>query len=330
MKKLMILTNHSIMLFKFRKELISELANSYKVFICVPTGDFTDEFVKMGCVMIDIPVDRRGVNLVTDLVLLFRYVKIILSIKPDIVITYSIKPNIYGSLASQLLKKRYFVNITGLGTAFKKRLLSKIIISLYKYALKSAEVVFFENQENKDFFLQKSIVTNDQACLLKGAGVNINEFEYSEYPECNDVTSFLFVGRIMKEKGVDELFSVIPEIKKKYPKTEFVFIGWYEDDYQNKVKILDKAGLITYCGFQADVRPFVKKSHCIILPSHHEGMSNTLLEGASMGRPLITSNIHGCKEVVIDKVTGFLSKVEDTNDLYQKIEEFIRLPYEKK
>jgi galacturonosyltransferase len=315
------------MLYKFRKELIYELSKENKITISLPKGEYADEFQDMGCELVDTFVDRRGVNPFTDSRLVFQYFKIIKRVNPDIIITYSIKPNIYAGLASKMLNIAYYPNITGLGTAFEGGILTKFVRLLYKQALVKAKVVFFENSDNLQIFEDYKIIGKQQAYLLNGAGVNLHEYNFADYPEETEKITFLFVGRIMKEKGVEELFQAISAVRSKYPEVQFDFLGWYEEEYRNTVELLAAQGMIHYYGFQTDVKPYIQKAHCIILPSHHEGMSNTLLESAAMGRPLIASNIFGCKEVVCDGVNGYLTNVKDSEDLSNKIVQFIELPY---
>lgn len=162
---------------------------------------------------------------------------------------------------------------------------------------------------------------------MNGAGVNLQEYIYEEMPTYESIR-FLFIGRVMKEKGIDELFAVARRIKKEYANVEFHIVGPFEDDYKEVVEVLEKENVIQYFGFQEDVKPFIKNVHCFVLPSYHEGMANTLLECAAMGRPLITSDIHGCKEAVRDN--GILVKVMDEEDLYRGVMEFIQLPEEEK
>lgn len=324
MKRILILANFDVGLYKFRKELIQELLNQgNEVYISLPDGALVRKLEAMGCKFVDTYVDRRGINPKTDMKLLLFYRKLVKSIHPDLVITYTIKPNIYGGLVCRELKVPYAVNITGLGTAFQNEgMLKKIVTILYRSALKKAKVVFFENVENKQVLIEEKIVREEQTCVLNGAGVNLEEYPFCEYPS-EDETRFLFVGRVMKEKGVDELFAVAEKIKKEYDNVFFDIIGPMEDDYKNRIQELVKNGIIEYHGYQEDVKPFIQKCHCFILPSYHEGMANTLLEAGAMGRPLITNNIPGCKEAILDGENGYLCRLKDAKDLYLKVMTFI-------
>lgn len=331
-KKILILANLDVGLYKFRKALIKELLDQgNEVYISLPKGMLVEKMEEMGCHFIETPVDRRGINPVTDLKLMMRYFKMISKVKPDLVITYTIKPNIYGGMIARLKKVPYAINITGLGTAFQnENMIKKLVVFLYKLACKKAKVIFFENAENKKVLLKNHILKEQQACLLKGAGIDLDEYSMTPYQQESRNIRFLFIGRVMKEKGVEELFKAAKNIKKIYPEASFDIVGPMEDDYKERIHSLTKNGIIYYYGYQEDVKPFIKKSDCFVLPSYHEGMANTLLECASMGRPLITSRIHGCMEAVREGENGYLVEVGNARDLEEKMRKFIELSYEEK
>jgi len=332
MSTILILANNDVGLYKFRKELIQELIrNGNKIYISLPFGSFVKPLIEMGCVFIDTPIDRRGMNPLKDIKLLFKYIVMIKKLRPSMVITYTVKPNIYGGIASRLMRTKYVVNITGLGSAFQKdALVRKIIVNLYRLSCKRAKVVFFENEDNQRLFIENNIVHKNQTFKLNGAGVNLEEYKACEYPKDTEEIRFLFIGRIMKEKGIDELLEVAKDVKQKYRKVVFDLVGPMEENYDEVINEFVRKGIIHYHGFQQNVKPYIRQAHCFVLPSYHEGMANTLLECAAMGRPLITSNIHGCKEAIIDGKTGYLVKVRDKTDLMRQIIRFIELPYEEK
>lgn len=327
----LILANDKDGLYNFRKKLIDKLKIfDNKIILAFPSNDVKADENLFDCRVINTPIDRRGINPFKDYLLYRRYKKIIKEIKPDVVITYTIKPNIYGSLAAKK-KSKYFVNITGLGSAFQKKgLLKKIIILLYKKSLKNVEKVFFENTANKNIFIENNIIPTEKAVVLNGAGVDLQKFEYSEMIDSYPIT-FLFIGRIMKEKGINEFINAATKLKQEYQdKIKFEIIGNYEEDYKKELETLNDLDIISYYGFQHDVKPYIEKVHCIVLPSYHEGMSNSLLEAAAMGRPLIASDINGCKEAIIEGQSGYLCKVKDSESLYQKMKEYYNLPFENK
>lgn len=325
MKNVLILGNNSVGLYIFRGDLIRALSQTNKVCASTPDNGFFSEIEELGCRVIETPIDRRGVNFVTDLGLLRRYRAMIKEEKPDLVITYTIKPNIYGGLACRMAKIPYAVNITGLGTAFQTRgALRTLVTFLYKIALKKAKVVFFENAENRQIFIDEKIIPAEKTYLLNGAGVNTDTFSYAAYPE-SEFVRFLFVGRVMKEKGIDELFAAMERLRSEGENCCLDVLGEYEDNYVDTIKRYETQGWLRYYGHQNDVRPYIEKSHCFVLPSYHEGMANTNLECAAMGRPLITSNIPGCKEAVVAEVSGFLCKPRDSESLYKAMKRFLRL-----
>lgn len=330
--KILILTNLDVGLYQFRKELLEELVRKgYKVFMSLPDGPLINNLTDIGCEYIETPLDRRGINPLKDFKLIKKYRKIVKDINPDLVITYTIKPNIYGGLVCRMKKIPYAVNITGLGTAFQnKGILKTLVTFLYKIGLKKAKVVFFENEENRQILISEKIVKEEQTCRLDGAGVNTKRYALAEYPIDCSKTRFLFMGRVMKEKGVDELFSAMHRLWTEKVPCELVMLGVYEENYESVIEKYSQEGWLKYYGFQEDVKPFIVDSHCFVLPSWHEGMANTNLECASMGRPVITSNIHGCLEAVEDGVSGYLSEKQNADDLYRVMKKFVELSYEER
>ena len=329
-KKILVVTNHSYMLWQFRRELIQRLMEDAEVVISTPFVGHEQDFAAMGCRMLETDVDRRGINPVTDFRLYNTYVKILKTERPDMVVTYSIKPNIYAGFVCRLHKIPYCVNVQGLGTAFQKKWLAKIVTVMYRMALKKAKTVFFENAENAKIFREKKITPAWQQTVLPGAGVNLESYSYQEYPN-NDKVRFLYLGRIMKEKGMDELFWAVQELQKKYV-GQFVLdlVGFFEDEYKEQVEKLTRDGVAVFHGFQENPRPYYGKADCVVLPSYHEGMSNVLLEAAAIGRPLITSDIPGCREAVKQGISGLLCPVKDRNALLHTMEDFLKLSKEER
>ncbi len=319
--RVLILANLDIGLYKFRKELIEELLHqNHEVIISLPDGDLVKPFEQMGCTFIDTPVDRRGINPKTDIKLFLRYKKMMKEVNPDLVITYTIKPNIYGGIAAQLANKQYAVNITGLGTAFEEAgLVRTIVVNLYKFALKRAKAIFFENSSNRDELLSFGCCSKGKTCVLNGAGVNTETYSYQRYPH-NDKVKFLFVGRIMKEKGIDELFEAMKRLIGEGEKCFLDVVGPFEENYKHKLEQYENEGWLKYHGYQEDVRPFIAACDCFVLPSYHEGMANTNLECASSGRPIITSNISGCKEAVVEG-SGLLCEPKNGDSLYETMKQ---------
>lgn len=328
--RVMILANFDVGLYQFRKELIEELLKENEVIISLPYGELVEPLKKMGCKFIDTPVDRRGINPATDLKLFNEYRRLLKQENPDLVITYTIKPNVYGGLSCRLAHIPYAVNITGLGTAFENGgLLKQIVVALYKVACKKAKVVFFENEGNRQIFVREKIVMESQTHRLNGAGVNLDKYQVTEYPKGEKI-KFLFMGRVMAEKGIDELFEAMKKLVADGFNCELDVLGGYEEDYKEKIQKCEGEGWLHYHGYQKDVKPFIEKCHCFVLPSWHEGMANTNLESAASGRPVITSNIPGCMEAVVNGVSGFLAERKNVEDLYRVMKKFAELPYEER
>lgn len=330
MKKILILANSSGGLYQFRKELIQEMImDTNEVYVSTPFNSNVDDLKKLGVSLIETSINRRGMNPIKDFSLLIAYFNIVKKVRPDLIITYTIKPNLYGGLIARMLKKQYAINITGLGTAFQNDgFLKKMVVTWYRFVCKSVKVVFFENIGNKEVFVSNKIVAEEKCVCLNGAGVNLEQFYFKEYPNDEEILHFLFIGRIMKEKGIEELFYAIERLTNEGNKIVLDILGEYEDNYKMQIEEYVSRGIVNYYGYQKDVKPFIEKCHCFVLPSYHEGMANVLLESAAMGRPIITSNIHGCKEAVKDN--GFLCEVKNGESLYQEIKKFIDLEYEKK
>ena len=328
-KKFLVLTNHSYMLWQFRRELMGALLEKGEVVIGVPFGENVEDFQELGCRMIDIELERRSMNPLNELKLYKAYKKLIKEENPDVVITYSIKPNVYGGFACRRAKKTYCVNVQGLGTAFQKAGLAQLVTIMYRVALKGAKVVFFENQANADLFINKKIVPKEKICVLNGAGVNLERYSYKEYPK-NEKLHFLYLGRIMKEKGIDELFASVLELKRRGYDFVLDLVGFFEDEYKEAVDRLVNDGIAVFHGFQKNPVPFYENADCVVLPSYHEGMSNVLLESAAIGRPVITSDISGCREAVVPDKSGYLCQVKNTISLLNAMENFCKLSREER
>lgn len=336
--KILIICNYSSGLYTFRGMLIQELIKKgHTVKAIVPELDDEHEkeaerkLEKLQCTLKRIPMERRGMNPVHDLALMKKYYKTVKKMNPDLVLTYTIKPNIYGGMVCRMLKVPYVVNITGLGTAFQgNEMLKKLVTGMYKTALKKVKIVLFENTENRDIFVNEKIIPKNKTYVLAGAGVDLEHFHYADYPEEDDVTRFLFIGRVMQEKGIDELFESMRRLNKNGYKCSLDVLGGFEENYSEKIKAYEKEGWLHYQGYQNDVRPFIEESHCFVLPSWHEGMANTNLENAAMGRPVITSKIHGCMEAVEDGVTGYLCEKQNVEELYLAMEKMCKLSCEER
>lgn len=325
MMKILILTNHDLGLYKFRKELLETLLADNEVFVSLPKGVFTDRIIEMGCHYIETTFERKGKNPFKDLELLEFYKKTIRQIHPDVVLTYTIKPNVYGGLACQQLRVPYIANVTGLGSAIENGgLLQFISLNLYKLGLRKADLVFFQNEANRDFMIEKSAVKDNYA-MLPGSGVNLKQYSVEDFPDDTTI-DFTYVGRLMKEKGFELYVKAAEFIAKKYPNTRFHVCGPDEDHYHDLVKKLNDEGVLVYEGYVEDMKEVYRRVQCTIHPTYYpEGMSNVLLESLACARPIITTDRPGCREIVDDGVNGFVVRQNDLDDLIEKIEKYLSL-----
>lgn len=328
-KKILFLANHFITLYSFRKELIKQLIeDGHTVYLSIPVDEQNKYFEDLGCKVISTDIDRRGVNPINDLSLILQYRNIFNRIKPDIIFSYTIKPNIYGSLVSNG-KYKQVCNITGTGATFlKKSLVSEICKFLYKISVRDCYKVFFQNSGDRDFFINNGMVENNYA-MLPGSGCNLEENPYVPLPSV-DVIRFIFIGRVMRVKGIDEYIEAAKTIKSKYRNTEFFVAGWIEEErYKEIIGENVKKGIINYIGFRKDIKDWIAKCHCTVLPSHGgEGVPNVLLESAATGRICIGSNINGTMDVIENEVTGFVFEKGSAQDLVKNIEKMLSMSFE--
>lgn len=333
-KKIALLANDTTYTYNLRLALIKELIDKkYEVYIVAEILKFKDELESIGCHLINIDIGRHGTNPLSDFKLMKQYKKILKHIKPDYVLSYNIKPNVYGGMACKSIKTKFMPNITGLGTALEyPGIMQKITITLNKIGLKNASVVFFQNSENMEFFEKNKILSKKtKMVLLPGSGVDLEKHELLDYP--NDKTiKFLYIARIMKDKGIDIYLETAKVIKKKYPNTEFHICGYCDDDkYKEILKQYEKDKIIIYHGEQKDMIPFFKNAHCIVHPSYYpEGMSNVLLEAAAHGRPIICTDRSGCRETVNDGESGFIVPIKNAKKVIEYTEKIINMPYKER
>ena len=322
MKKILILSNSSGGLYDFRNELLLKLLEEYQVTVSLPDQVRTKELSEEGCKVVHTPINRRGVNPIEDMKLLKAYRKLLKDERPDLVLTYTIKPNIYGGFCCGCMKIPYISTITGLGSTFQKKgMLLKVIVTMYRMGLKKAAYVFFQNEENQKIFDSFHIKGKDSR-LVKGSGVNLDRHCFEAYPEREEV-HFLFVGRMMKEKGIEELLAAAKELSS--PKVIFELLGYCDEDYQDKLDDFEKRGMIRQLGFDPNVHEYLKNCSALVLPTYHEGMSNVLMEASATGRPVIATNISGCREIFEEGITGFGCKPKSSEDLIRALKKFLIL-----
>ncbi|MBO4897224.1 MAG: glycosyltransferase family 4 protein [Clostridia bacterium] len=323
-KKVLILVNHDLVIYNFRRELVERLvSDGYEVYLSCPQGMRIPELIEMGCKYIEAEIERHGKNIKTEISLLKYYKKIMKEIKPDVVLSYTIKPNLYGGMAAARLGIPYIANITGLGSAAGNRsFLQKAIILAYKYAFRKIKCVFVQNENIRNTFAAYKIVP-DKLKLIPGSGVNLKHFTVLPYPK--DTNEFYFISRIMKEKGIDQFLEAAEHYKNE--NIGFHVCGFCEEEYEDKLKELNERGVITYHGMVKDVRDALNNASATIHPTYYfEGISNVLLESCACGRPVITTNQNGCIEVVDEGKNGFIVNMKDTKSLIAAIDKFLKLP----
>jgi galacturonosyltransferase len=329
--RILILTNHDAGLYKFRKEVIEALLKKNEVRVSVPKGEFIERLRDLGCEVCPCELlDRHGTNPLKELRLYAYYKRILKEYKPQIVLTYTIKPNVYGGMACAGLGIPYVVNITGLGTAVENGgIMQRITVMLYRLGLRKAKKVFFQNVENKEFMLRHGVVKGSYD-MLPGSGVNLEQYQVFDYPK-GDVIDFAFIARVMKEKGIEEYLEAAKYIRKKYPHTRFHICGFCEQDYRGILEKLEKQQIILYHGVVDDMTQIYEKVSCTVHPTYYpEGLSNVLLESCACGRPIITTDRAGCREVVDDGVNGYIVRAKDSQDLIEQIEKFLALTWEQR
>ena len=329
MERLLLIASDTIHLYRFRKELINALKEHKQVFVSAEDGGFVEDLKSLGVTYIETPFNRRSTNPFQDFILFCRYFAIMRKIKPNAVLTYTIKPNVYGNFAARLLRIPVISTVSGLGDGFiNQGLVGDIVKFLYRMAFQKVSAVVFENDDDEQVMKQAKIIKTQKTIVVPGSGVNLKEHTVLEYPK-NPKISFLYIGRIVYSKGIYELIEATRKLKSEYDFTVNL-MGFNEEDAEKLIGQAQKDKIVSVLGFQTNIVPFIEKAHCIVLPSYREGMSNALLEGAASGRALIATNIPGCREVVDDGVNGFLCEPRDVGSLYEAMKKFINLSLEEK
>ncbi len=332
--KILILANHYKTIANFRLELVERLvSDGHDVIISLPRDEHNSIFRDVGCTVAENDMTRHGINPFSEFKLIQGYKKLIKDLKPDLVLTYTIKPNIYGSIACRKCKVPVFNNITGIGSTMQGGgIKSKIVVMLQKYAMKHSNLLFFQNSANMEFFNKKGIGTR-RSVLLPGSGVNLEKHKFVPYPEENGKIKVAVISRLRYDKGFDELFEAIKSLKN-YDNTEFHIVGWCEEDrYQIEIEELCRSYPVIYHGekTQSEVHEILAGCHAILHPSHHEGMANVLMEASAAGRACIASDVPGCREIVEEDVTGFKFDVKCAGAIVDALEKFFALsPYGRK
>ena len=329
MSKIMLISPKDNNFYNFRSELILKLVSlGYEVILVCPYGKKIDYFTKRGCKFIDLMMDRRGKSVFNDLKLINNYRKILIQEKPDVVLTYTSKPSIYGGFVCSMMGIPYIVNNAGLMET--KGLFDKFMKVLYWIGWRKASCMMYQNIHERDV-INKLLEYKVHYRDIPGSGVNLKQFQFTPYPNSLKPVVFNYVARIVDIKGINEFLACAEIIKKDYPDTYFVIYGDFDDDsYKIKVSELEKLGIVEYGGVKIDMKPYIEAAHAVIHPSYYEGMTNVVLEHSAMGRPCIGSDIPGVREGIDDGKTGFLFKVKNVDSMVVAVKKFIELPYEDK
>ena len=332
--KVLICLNLAWNLVNFRSGLIRALVDAgYEVVAVAPRDGYEPRLAALGCRYVELPMDNRGTHPGRDLLLLLRFVRLFWRERPDVYLGYTVKPNVYGSLAARWLGIPVINNIAGLGAVFiQGGRLAQVVRWLYRQALKASRKVFFQNDDDRQLFIAGGLVRAEVADLLPGSGIDLARFAVAPpRPDTGDGKfRFLLVARMLRDKGVVEFVEAAALLKLRWPQAEFCLLGFV--DAQNPTAIsraqMDAwvaQGHVLYLGVSDDVRVEIAGADCVALPSYREGTPRTLLEAAAMGRPLVATDVPGCREVVEDGVNGLLCKPFDAQDLADKMESMLQM-----
>ena len=334
-KKILISLNTAWNLLNFRAGLIDGLIRSgYEVVAVAPKDEYVVKLELLGCRFVHLEMDNQGTHPIRDLLLLWRYFRLLKNEKPDLCLFYTVKPNIYGSLASRLCGIPFINNVSGLGAVFiQGGWLRRFVSALYRLAFRNSNRVFFQNRDDLGLFLENKLVKVVLTDVLPGSGINLHRFtptDDADRKSFNSAFRFLLIARMLKDKGVFEFVNAAKLLKESGVNAEFCLLGFL--DVQNPAAISSEQmkewtdqGFVKYLGVSDDVREHIASADCIVLPSYREGTPRTLLEAAAMGKPIITTNVVGCKEVVEHGFNGFLCEVKNTQDLALKMKELLLL-----
>lgn len=327
MSKILILANDYKTIANFRMEVVQALLQAgHDVTLSLPEDSRNQCFLSMGCKVVNTEISRHGTNPIKELRLLSEYRRQIKACRPDVVLTYTVKPNIYGSMAAEKLHVPVINNVTGLGSVLQKDgLMKKLMLALQKRAYRRSVCVFFQNEGNLQTFRELGVV-GAQAALLPGSGVNLTLHSFCAYPSEREHVDFIIVSRLRKDKGFDEFFAMVERVVPHCPKARFHIVGWVEEErYRQTLKRYEGSERVIYHGetTQSEVHTLLTQAHCLIHPSYHEGMANVLMEAAAAGRPCLASDIPGCREAIENGVTGYTFAAQDADALTSAVERFL-------
>ncbi len=325
--KVAIVLNSAWNIYNFRLSLVKALlAEGHEVHTVAPSDQFSSVLAREGCINHDVKMDSRGANPLKDFGLFFELFFIYKKIKPDVVLHYTIKPNIYGTLAAAALGIPTVNNVCGLGTIFlKENFISSVAIKMYKFAFRFPKKVFFQNPDDRTLFIDRKLVREDVTDLVPGSGIDLKKFAVAEFNR-NKSFTFLLISRLITDKGVMEFVDAVKKLKSNGLNAHFQILGAKDPAHHRGIPIATinewvESKTVEYLGTTRDVREFITKADCIVLPSYREGTPRTLLEAASSAKPIITTDVPGCHHVVDHNHNGLLCKIKDADDLAAKMNE---------
>jgi glycosyltransferase involved in cell wall biosynthesis len=334
---LVISINASWNIVNFRAGLIRGLQEAgYRVVALAPRDPWSDRLAGLGVEFHPIEMDRKGLSPVGDLRLLGRYRRALRRLRPDAFLAYTAKPNVWGSLAAQSLGIPVLNNVSGLGTAFiRGGWLGRLVASLYRLAFRRSATIFFQNEEDRDLFVSRRIVAAEKARLLPGSGIDTARFSPAAAAPEGRPFAFLMIARLLRDKGVGEYVEAARRVRKDWPETRFRLLGFLDADNRtafsrSQLEAWVAEGLIDYLGASDDVRPAIADADCVVLPSYREGLPRTLLEAAAMGKPLIATDVPGCRQIVRHEVDGLLCRARDAGSLAAAMIGMLRSPAERR
>lgn len=334
-KTILLSINTSWNIYHFRASLVRALrAQGYRVITAAPEDAYSERLRAMVDAHYPLPMDNAGTSPVRDARLFLRYMRLLRQVKPDILLTYTIKPNIYGALAARLVGVPIIANVSGLGTAFlRDNWMTRVVKQLYRVAFARIACVFFQNAEDRDLFVGMKLLRPEKAALLAGSGVDLDFFHPDHAPSTRPDAPlrFVLIARLLWDKGVGEFIEAARIVKARYPAVQFHLVGAVGVQNQTAIPAETLAqweaeGVVEYLGETEDARAIIAAHDCVVLPSYREGMSRVLLEAAAMGKPLIATDVAGCRQIVTHRENGLLCRVRDAQHLAATLLDFLALP----
>lgn len=330
-KKILILGNNDVGLYKFRRELMDALVQQgHEVSFSVPHGDTVPLIEQIGCKYLPLDYERKGKNPIQELQVVKRYARMIQKKKFDVVLLYTIKPTLYAGIICRMKGIPYIANITGLSPALgSSKLLQRLCFFVYRRVLPHAQMVYFQNKENMRLFMERKTLRKGHAQLIPGSGVNLQEYAYQEYQDSEQMR-ILYIGRITKVKGIDDWLDAIEILSQDGEDYIFDFVGDCDEEYKERIERLHAQGKVVYHGVAPSSIEYMRDAQAVIMPSYGEGMSNVLLEASATGRPILASNVCGCREIVREGKTGFLFEPHDANSIVEAVRRLKGLSFEER